>query len=95
MRVLKLQEQPRPRVMLLTVEDAGLVCELDTFQVNRSLFPRLLSYKFRSFIDQRKTPKPKPQIVCIRHIPPRVACTFHIIHFNFYDLPLNSYFPYF
>ncbi len=41
-RVLKLQKQPKPRVMLLTVEDAGLVCELDIFQVNPSLFPRLL-----------------------------------------------------
>ncbi len=45
LRVLKLHKHPKPRVLLLTVEDAGLVREFEILQVNTSLFPRLLSYK--------------------------------------------------
>ncbi len=33
-------QQPNPRVMLLTVEDAGLVCEFEILHVNPSLIPR-------------------------------------------------------
>ncbi len=43
-RVLKLHKQPKPRALLLTVEDAGLVCEFEIFQANPSLLPRFLSY---------------------------------------------------
>ncbi len=44
-RVLNLHKHPKPRVMLLTVKDAGLVCEFEILRVKPSLFPRLLSYK--------------------------------------------------
>ncbi len=53
-RVLKLHKQPKPRVMLLTVEDVGMVCEFEILQINSSLFPR-----FTTFIFCRSTQNPK------------------------------------
>ncbi len=45
-RVLNLHKHSKSRLMLLTVEDAGMVREFKILQVNPSLFPCLLSYTF-------------------------------------------------